>query len=66
MKKGIMKSNGWVGFSWMDEYTTWEPADFGGIMVTTKKSLETREKLCMGALIIVEILIAFWNKWIEG
>jgi len=31
VKKGIMKSNGWVGFSWMDEYTTWEPADFGGI-----------------------------------
>jgi len=31
VKKGLMTSSGWVGLSWFDEYTVWEPADFGGI-----------------------------------
>merc|ERR1712137_624674 len=30
-EKGMMKSSGWVGFSWMDEYARWNPAEFGGI-----------------------------------
>jgi len=30
-ERGMMKSSGWVGFSWMDEYARWNPAEFGGI-----------------------------------
>merc|ERR1711860_455503 len=30
-EKGMMKSSGWVGFGWMDEYARWNPAEFGGI-----------------------------------
>ena len=36
-KKGIMTSNGWVFFSWIDEYTMWNPDEFGGIKVIFKK-----------------------------
>ena len=36
-EKGMMKSSGWVGFSWMDEYARWNPAEFGGIKVGGKK-----------------------------
>ena len=38
-EKGMMKSSGWVGFSWMDEYARWNPAEFGGIKVGGKKAL---------------------------
>jgi len=30
-KSGQMASSGWVGYSWMNEYMTWDPENYGGI-----------------------------------
>ena len=32
-KSGQMASSGWVGYSWMNEYMTWDPENYGGIEV---------------------------------
>merc|ERR1712055_156343 len=31
VERGVMTSSGWVGYMWMNQYTQWDPQEFGGI-----------------------------------